>query len=307
MSDSQGHGGPSSAHPNQPHPEGRVPAGPSPTPAAEAEESHQSAPAPQPSAAETADAESGVHPGWGAQPQTSYESASSGGWGTPGHAESGPLRLNVPSEQQARATSTPQSGSAPAAPAAPKPGEAASPYGQQAAPMGGYQQSSYPQQAGYAAPGSYPQQSSYQPPQFGGYPQQGVPGAPTGAQTAPGAQPGGQQWGWHESPQFGTPSAPAHHDGFGAMLDFSFSSRATRALAPVLFWVVVMWAVIDIITALQHLLNTAPYSAPTAILATMFISAIFWGVVKVTVARLFLELCVNLTDMAAALKDSDSQ
>ena len=82
------------------------------------------------------------------------------------------------------------------------------------------------------------------------------------------------------------------------MFDFSFVASATRTLARPLFWLVVALVIVDVITLLVTLLTTRGLAPSPGIVLFSLIQALVTGAVKIALARLFLELCVNVADLA---------
>lgn len=191
-------------------------------------------------------------------------------------------------------------GPAPTAPSAP-------PYGGYAPAFGG----------GFAGPGTPPPSIAgptgpsgptggptgpggayaWTPPGGPGAPGPGAPGpggpGPNGPRPgAPGpGGPGGA---------FGAPwqRPAARPSGLAAVFDFSFVASATRTLARPLFWLVVALVVIDVVAVLVTLLTTRGYAPSAGTVFFTFLQTLLTGAVKIALARLFLELCVNVADMA---------
>ncbi|SEW34293.1 protein of unknown function [Austwickia chelonae] len=284
-----------------------------------------------------------VHPAWSQQPQASYDQVYSGGWGTPGHSDSGPIRLTgqggsapAPGSSSPAASSadlsTPQwssapSSSAPATMQVPSPGV---PYGQGApapssapgAPMapGGFGVASPGGSPGY---GAAPAESSWSTPspygqpyggapaapasesaQFSPYgaPSAGGPGAPSygSAASAPQSDPqASRSWSGQQQPQSRSdrPSDPRSL-GLAAMLDFTFVARATRALAPILFWLVVAWSLFSVITGLASSFTAPGYARNDAAVFFGFLTSVVRSLIAIAMTRIFLELCVNVADLA---------
>lgn len=117
----------------------------------------------------------------------------------------------------------------------------------------------------------------------------GGPGAP-GPYGPPGPAAGGGPAPWQQ------PRRPA--PGLAAVFDFSFVASATRTLARPLFWLVVALVIVDVITLLVTLLTTRGLAPSPGIVLFSLIQALVTGAVKIALARLFLELCVNVADLA---------
>lgn len=139
-------------------------------------------------------------------------------------------------------------------------------------------------------------------PAYGGYgPAQGfsapggpgAPGAPTAGGDGPWPAPGPRPLapgGWQQ------PGAPK--TGLAAVFDFSFVASATRTLARPLFWLVVALVVIDLITVLVSNLSGRGTAPSGGTVFFLFLQTLATGALKIALARLFLELCVNVADLA---------
>ncbi|MCA0436140.1 MAG: DUF4282 domain-containing protein [Austwickia sp.] len=154
-------------------------------------------------------------------------------------------------------------------------------------------------QAPYAGPGPQPPTgypaapgpTSWAPPS-------GAPGGPGGGPWSP-HQPPHQPQQHHHQPQQHqqqTRSRPSA-SGLAAVFDFSFVASATRALARPLFWLVVAWAVIDLIAVIVTM-ATVRTGLNAGYVLVGFLQVLLAGAVKIAVARLLLELCVNVADLA---------
>lgn len=325
---------------------------------------------------------SDVAPGWGGQPQESYDEGDSGGWGAPGRYDTGPLRLGLgdtesedpdrdapPADPATTVISAAEDADHTAYPAGDdaadgraqtmyvspdaSPGLAspsgrqgydrqaypAQGYGQQAYPggqggddprgygqaghpggygqggqgqgaygQGGYGQGGYGQgaygQPGYGAPpgfdGAYGrggEQGGYPPPPQS-YPQSGpLPVATPPAQGAQSSGYSGGAGGGRGGSSRG-PSPRAERGGVGAMLDFSFARRATHAIAPMLFWLVVAWGIFQVLYVLVTLVGAGPYGPSGGEIFLGVLTALFDALLKIALARVFLELAVNVADLA---------
>lgn len=283
-----------------------------------------------------------IHPGWTQQSQESYEAGNSGGWGGPGGPETGPLQLQPTADaaeiyDETYDVSAGGSGTydaaggattyvaaadagtyeevtyvspedAPDTPLdrtferAPEQVTDASLYQSSPGerPGAAYQAAEFPPPPGPApfgapAPGPF----SYGPPTGGPYPGGGTPYGPGPSGTGPSgptAGPGGPApW-----------QRPAKvKSGLAAVFDFSFVARATRTLARPLFWLVVAMVVIDVITVLVTMLTgrNIGYTPSGGTVFFSFLQALLSGAVKIALARLFLELCVNVSDLAQQRTD----
>ncbi|WP_162872701.1 DUF4282 domain-containing protein [Austwickia chelonae] len=280
-----------------------------------------------------------VHPSWSQQPQTSYDQVYSGGWGTPGHSDSGPIRLTgtqgggVPPSMSSSDLSTPQWSSTPPSSASPTmqvPAPGAS-YGQGAtaqvpspgspsamsAPSGGFAEAAPTSSPGYgAAPaeGTWSSSNPYGQPygvvpppppsestQFSAYGASAPVGSGGPGYTAPpqgDPQPSRSSWaGQQPQSRSDRPSDPRSL-GLAAMLDFTFVARATRALAPVLFWLVVAWSLFSVITGLASSFSAPGYARNDAATFFGFLTAVVRSLIAIAVTRIFLELCINVADLA---------
>ena len=168
--------------------------------------------------------------------------------------------------------------------------------------------------SGYAAaygrgdvPGGYPGGYPGVPPQS--YPQSGpLPVSPSaqGARYASGPT-GGYGRGGGSSGSSGSaggsrgssrgPSERAR-GGMRAMFDFSFARKATHAIAPLLFWLVVAWGVFQVLYVLVTLAGAGPYGPSGGEVFLGVVTALFDALLKIALARVFLELAVNVADLA---------
>ena len=156
-------------------------------------------------------------------------------------------------------------------------------------------------------PGGYPGGSPGVPPQS--YPQSGpLPVSPSaqGARYASGPT-GGYGRGGGSSGSSGSaggsrgssrgPSERAR-GGMRAMFDFSFARKATHAIAPLLFWLVVAWGVFQVLYVLVTLAGAGPYGPSGGEVFLGVVTALFDALLKIALARVFLELAVNVADLA---------
>lgn len=185
----------------------------------------------------------------------------------PGPQDPGPQSPRPQRSSGASAWSPPPPpGPMPAAPAASGPG-------------------AFPGSGAFHGPGGYPAPGGFQGP--GGFPGPGTAGPPRSV-PGPSGAPGGPPW----------QQQPPTKTGLAAVFDFSFAARATRVLARPLFWLVVALVVIDVVTVLVSMLTAGPYSYSGGTIFFAFLQALLTGAVKIALARLFLELCVNISDLA---------
>ena len=140
------------------------------------------------------------------------------------------------------------------------------------------------------APQSAPQYGMFAP---SGQPAPVGPGPATGHRPDPGTGP---------APDTGRGASagrrPAAKSGLAAVFDFSFAARATRTLARPLFWLVVAYGIVQVVTVLVAMLSArgVGYSGGTVFFT--FLQTVLDAAVKIALARLFLELCVNVSDLA---------
>ena len=165
-------------------------------------------------------------------------------------------------------------------------------------------------QGGYGgAPGFDPaygrgfEPGPYAPVGPGGYPQSGpLPVSPP-PQNAQGPRhaggpssgpPGGQGRG---SSSRGSSSGRVR-DGLRAVLDFSFARKATQAIAPLLFWLVVAWGVFQVFYVLVTSLSAGSFGPSGGQIFLGVLATLFDALLKIVLARIFLELAVNVADLA---------
>ncbi len=185
------------------------------------------------------------------------------------------------------------------------------PYGQSPYAQGTYPQGSYE----YADHGQGPGQPAYEPSHgpgafaasydHGGYPlpPQGYPQSgpmPVTPRPSPEYGPGAYNPGSHGAGAYGPtpPRRPGRRDGLAAILDFSFARKATHAIAPVLFWLVVAWGVFQVLYVLVTMASTGSFGPGPGAIFLGVVAAIFDALLKIALARVFLELAVNVADMA---------
>ncbi|MEP7161515.1 MAG: DUF4282 domain-containing protein [Dermatophilaceae bacterium] len=271
-------------------------------------------------------------PAWGEQLQASYEQGDSGGWGAPHQYDTGPLRLGLGAHDDNASADgpgdPPDDFGAPQPPPAPGPGSSArgpyeqtreqTPYAQGTYPQGSYEHAGYGQGPGQRAyeqpqgPGAF--EESYDhggyPPPPQGYPQSGpMPVAPPPSLEGfragtynPGnpGNPGTYNPGSYSPGAYGPtpPRKSGRRDGLAAMFDFTFARKATHAIAPVLFWLVVAWGVFQVLYVLVSLAGAGSFGPGAGATFLGVVAAIFDALLKIALARVFLELAINVADMA---------
>ncbi len=192
-----------------------------------------------------------------------------------------------------------------------EPSNEPSAYAQGTYPQGSYEYAGYGQDPGQPAyetshgPGAFA--ASYEhggyPPPPQGYPQSGpMPVAPRPSpEYGPGAyNPGAYNPNSHGAGAYGPtpPRRSGHRDGLAAILDFSFARKATHAIAPVLFWLVVAWGVFQVLYVLVTMASAGTFGPGPGAIFLGVVAAIFDALLKIALARVFLELAVNVADMA---------
>ncbi|GAB96705.1 hypothetical protein BJY21_002732 [Kineosphaera limosa] len=224
-----------------------------------------------PASAQPADAASRDYArGWGAQSQTAYEQGHSGGWGGPGHAAAtGPIprfrhREPDPSPELDPVEPDPsEPDPAPELRSAPSPADSTS---SPKVPLPVESHSSH---------------SASRP--VAGLSAEGGDGRPEAEDAG-----GGPTWAG---------------EGVGGFTGrpIGFRRRVTKALAPIAMWIVIGYLLVDYMRTIYLASSAAALGAPADLGAVVV--TVIAGLLKVValacLARLFLEACVHLAELAA--------